>query len=335
MSDQLTVNRGVAAELRRLETAGILTPLEGRRIGERYPTGEWDVVSLVRVFTILGAISAGAGAVVLATAYVNALRLAEAGLAIATVLLIVAARFVRAKDMRRTAAAMEMAAGFAVQGFTTVLAADLSTGSKNWPPLVGIQTVLLTAMAYALGNRLVLAHAAVTCFVWFGAETGYISGWGAYWLGMSYPMRFVPAGVIAMAVAWLHAEFGGRYQPFARVYAHFGALSLHLALWFLSVFGNFDLEQHRFTWNNPGERLAYTGVWALVSMGFIFAGARTGVGLLRSYGLIFLIINVYTFYFQFVAVHSPEFWFMHLLIAGGSLLAVGFQLERWLQRGTR
>jgi hypothetical protein len=335
MSERLAINRGVTAELLRLRAVGILTPLEVRRIGERYPTADWDVVSLIRVFTILGAIAAGAGAVVLANEYVNALRLAEVGLAIAAVLLIVGARFVRAKDMGRTAAAMEMAAGFAVQGFTTVLAADLSTGSKNWPPLVGVQTVLLGVMAYALGNRLVLAHAAATCFVWFGAETGYMSGWGEYWLRMSYPMRFVPVGVVAMAVAWLHAEFGGRYQSFARVYAHFGALSLHLALWFLSVFGNFNLEHNRFTWDNTGERLASSGVWAAVAVAFILAGARWGVSLLRSYGVIFLIINVYTFYFQFIAVRSADFWFGHLLIAGGSLLAIGFRLEHWLQRGER
>ncbi|STV57953.1 membrane protein [Klebsiella pneumoniae subsp. pneumoniae] len=29
---------------------------------------------------------------------------------------------------------------------------------------------------------------------WFGAETGYVSGWGAYWLGMNYPIRFVLFG---------------------------------------------------------------------------------------------------------------------------------------------
>ena len=60
-------------------------------------------------------------------------------------------------------------------------------------------------------------------------------------------------------------------------------------------------------------------------------GARLQIGLLRSYGLIFLIINVYTFYFQFVAGDWEHLWFIHLLIAGGSLIAVGFKLERWIR----
>jgi len=45
---------------------------------------------------------------------------------------------------------------------------------------------------------------------------------------------------------------------------------------------------------------------------------------------VFLIINVYTFYFQFVAARSPEFWWGHMLLVGGSLLALGFQMERRL-----
>jgi hypothetical protein len=325
------LNRYVTGELRRLEAGGVLTAAEARRIGERYPTGDWNVVSLVRAFTILGALSAAAGVMVLAGEHMNALRLVEGSLAVAIVLLLVGARWVRAKDMPRTAASMEMGAGFAVQGLTTVLAIDFSRGSDNWPSLIGVQTILLVAMAYALRNRLILTHATVMAFVWFGGETGYVSGWGMYWLGMSYPMRFVAAGVVSLGLAWVHAEFGGPFQPFSRVYGHFGALVLNLSLWMMSLFGDFD--ESRLQMGTLRERLAFTGIWAAVSLASIFTGARFGVGLLRSYGLIFFIINVYTVYFQFIAGQWDVLWWAHLLLAGGSLLFVGFRLERWLNRG--
>ena len=41
-------------------------------------------------------------------------------------------------------------------------------------------------------------------------------------------------------------------------------------------------------------------------------------------------MNVYTFYFQFVAVRSPQAWFLHLLILGGGLVGGGVLLERKL-----
>jgi hypothetical protein len=38
---------------------------------------------------------------------------------------------------------------------------------------------------------------------WFGAETGYMSGWGAYWLGMNYPVRFIFFGGALLALCWV------------------------------------------------------------------------------------------------------------------------------------
>ena len=188
--------------------------------------------------------------------------------------------------MPRTAAAMELTAGFALQGFTAALAIDFSTGSKNWPALVGIQTILLVALAYALNNRLVLTHACVTAFVWFGGETGYVSGWGMYWLGIDVPDALsLGIGIATLGVAWLHATSIPRYQSFTRVYAHFGALLIHLSLWFLSVFGNFT--DHASWSTSNAERVVFSALWAAVAAGCLLAGGRYGLAWLRGYGLTF------------------------------------------------
>ena len=327
-----SLNRRIAGELDLLVAQQVLTPAQARRIAERYPTTRWDILVLVRWFTILGAVTAGTGLVILARDYVNAMRLGEAGLAIATAGFILAGRFLgRSRGLAKTGAALEMAGGFALQGLTFLLAADFSTGSKNWPALVGVQAALLAALAYLLQNRLVLIHAGVCFFIFFGAETGYISGWGAYWLSMTYPIRFILAGAGFLCVAWLHATLmRGAYQGFSRVYAHLGLLDIHLALWFLAVFGYFENRIH---WEgNTGERLAFSALWALVSVASLFLAGVTGQRILRSYGLTFLIINTYTFYFQFVVAHSLEAWWIHLLLVGGTLIWLGFALEHHLRR---
>jgi hypothetical protein len=124
-------NRRVVNELYRLESVGLLDPKHVSIIAERYPTTDWDVASLVRCFTVLGAICAGAGAVILASEAMNALRLLEAGLMLATGGLLAAARWLtREKHMPRTAAAMELTAGFALQGLTAVLA-RLGSGRRE------------------------------------------------------------------------------------------------------------------------------------------------------------------------------------------------------------
>jgi hypothetical protein len=331
MSRQL--NRRIVAELDTLVAQKILSPAEARSIGERYPTTAWDILVLVRWFTILGAVAAGAGLVILANEYINGIRLGEIGLAATAAGAVVLARYLaRSKGLVKVGAALEMMGGFALQGLTFLLAIDFSHGSKNWPALVGVQAALLAVMAYGLKNRLILIHAAVCFFVFFGGETGYVSGWGMYWMEMTYPLRFLSAGLVFVVVAWLHAvELKGPYQAFSRVYGHLGLLIIHLALWFLSIFGYFGSEVR---WNaGPAEQIMFSFLWALVSLACLWLAGVTGQRMLRSYGLIFLIVDLYTFYFQFVVFKTAEAWWLHLLLVGGSLIWVGFMLERQLRGG--
>ncbi len=327
------LNRRIGVELDGLVVRGVLNAEQARQIGARYPTDRWDVVVLVRWFSILGGVSAGVGALLLAEELVKGLRLAEAGLAVATAGFILLARWLRgSRGLTKTAAALEMMAGFALQGLVTVLAVDFSTGSDNWPALVGIQTALLTGMAYALRNRLLLIHASVCFFIFFGGETGYMSGWGVYWLSMTYPTRFIAAGLGFLAIAVAHARFlRGALQSFSRVYGHLGLLVIHLALWFLSLFGYFS---GRFDWDGTTwHRIAFSALWAAVSVGCLFLAGTLGQRMLRGYGLTFLIIDVYTFYFQFVVVRSPGAWWVHLLLTGASLVGLGLWLERRFKAG--
>jgi hypothetical protein len=220
----------------------------------------------------------------------------------------------------------------ALQGLITALAIDFSTGSKNWPALIGICAGAVLLCAYVLNNRLVLVLALADAFVWFGGETGYASDWGAYWLGMNYPARFIAAGLVTLGLAYIHTEAGTeKLRGFSRVYLHYGLLILNLALWFFALFGYFENDEVRFT-GNEGQRVAFSALWLAVSVGSLVAGSRLGQRALRGYGLTFLFINLYTFYFQFLVAHSPELWWIHLLLTGGSLVAVGVFLEHRLRR---
>jgi hypothetical protein len=330
-----TTHRRIHAELDRLVGAGILTQVARDRIGERYATGPVDLAVLARWFTLLGALSMAAGVTLLVHEHAGMWVAVEGGLSLLGAALLGGGWILRRRRaMVRTGSVLELLGGMAWQGLVVALAIHHSTGSKNWPALVGMLCVLAAAVAYAIGNRLLLVLAGVEAFVWFGGETGYASGWGAWWLGMTYPARFLAAGLAFLAVAWVHARrIPPPWQGFSRVYAHLGMLDLHLALWFLAVFGWFD-DVDRWS-GTTGERLLFSLVWGAVSIGCVLAASRLGLRLLRGYGLTFLLIDVYTFYFQFVAWRSPEAWFVHLLILGGGLVAGGMLLERQLREPTK
>lgn len=327
-------HRAIRAELDQLVALKRVTPETRAQLAPRYPVAPWDVGALIRWFTLLGAVSFGAGVLILIPQVVKLQNAIDAGLALATVGFVALGLWLeQRRGLPKTGAALQLLGSFALQGLVVALAIRFSHGSDDWPALVGVCAAATGALAYALGHRLILAHALINAFVAFGGQTGYLSGWGAYWLKMDYPTRFALAGLVALALAWAHAQWlRGRYQGFSRVWAHFGLLVFNLALWFFALFGFFDGPE-RYHWDDrTAQRLAFSALWAAVSSLSLLVGARFGLRMARGYGLTFLIIDVYTFYFQFVVAHSGALWFLHLLLVGGSLVALGVWLERWLTR---
>lgn len=332
-----TEHRRIQAELDQLVGLGLVTPEARARIGERYAVGPVDLSALARWFTLLGAVAMAAGVAILVDEYGAAWFIRhrwlciEGGLTLLGGALTAGGWWLRhRRGLDKSGGALELLGTLALQGLVAALAVHHSTGSDDWPALVGVQTAVAVLLAYALRNRLVLVLAGVQAFVWFGGSTGYASGWGVWWLGMTYPARFLAAGAAFLGVAWVHAKYvKPPWQGFARVYAHLGLLDAHLALWFLAVFGWFtDTDRWMGT---DAERLAFSAAWAVASIACVLAASRLGLRMLRGYGLTFLLIDAYTFYFQFVAWKSAELWFVHLLVLGGALVGGGLFLERQLK----
>jgi len=326
-------NLRVQAELEALGNLGVLSPEQVRGLKARYPTGTWDVASLARIFPVLGVLMVATGIVILVRDLLDWWLVAELSLGLGGIGLLAGGWFLKHRDRLPLAAeALQLGGAIALQGLVWVLAAHYSTGSGDWPSVVGLNTVLAFGIAYAVVNRLVLWLACAHLFAWLGARSGFDSGWDAYWLGMDWPLRYLALAAPTLGAAWWHSVVGrGRWAPFGRIYLHFGLLTANLSFWFLSLFGAYSGGDVH--WDGTEmERLAFSVLWGLLSYGCMVAAARTGLRLLRGWGLTFLVIDLYTFYFQFVVARSGELWYVHMLLVGGSLLALGFNLER-LRRG--
>ena len=333
-------NSQIQKDLHLLVAQGVLNYDQMARIAARYPTGKWNLLSLVRWFTVIGAISFGLGIFLLVKEeffrWFELYRyvILESLFTLLSFVFIWAGYVLKhKKGYPQTGAALELLSCFTLTGLTFTLGIHYSTGSGNWPALVGIDLVIFLIMAYSLNNRLVLIYACINCFTWFGGSTGYVSGWGAYWLGMTYPLRFLAVGILTILFSYLHLHVGRKFSHFSRVYLHFGLLVTNLSLWFLSLFGYFT--EHVRWRDTQVERFIFSIVWALTSMGFLYWGIKKNMLTFRPYGLVFLLINVYTFYFQFIAYHSGEIWWIHMLIVGGSMIFGGIWLEKKFHHKTR
>lgn len=199
------------------------------------------------------------------------------------------------------------------------LGAALDTGSGHFSILLLLATLIYGALGLWFPSTLVWVFALVSLGSWFGAETGYISGWGAYYLGMNYPMRFILLGLVL--------TFGGSF-----VFSHWqaktnflkptratGLLYLFIALWLLSIFGNYGSME---SWYNAErfELFHWSLLFGLAAVASIYHGLKYDDGMTRGFGLTFLLINFYTRFFEyfwdsthkaiFFALLALSFWFI-------------------------
>ncbi|MCL2651998.1 MAG: DUF2157 domain-containing protein [Candidatus Azobacteroides sp.] len=204
------------------------------------------------------------------------------------------------------------------------LGKTLDTGSGHFSILFLLSTVIYTALALWFPSKLVWLFSLISLGSWFGTETGYVSGWGSYFLGMNYPLRFVLFGGILVGASFFlkdNSKLSGFYKPTYIM----GLLYLFISLWILSIFGNYgDMD----SWYDVKQiELFHWGlIFALVAIGAIYYGLKQDDYTSRSFGITFLFINLYTKYFEYFwnITHKAIFF----IILAASFWLIGRRAEK-------
>ncbi len=181
--------------------------------------------------------------------------------------------------------------------------------------------VLLTACAlWQLGVWLDNGSGRVSVLLLVAALLpGDLSGWGAYWLGMSYPIRFIAFGAVLIAAALLLRPLLAQ-RGLQRVSLAMGLplLWLPLELWYRA---------------RQIELFHWSLLFGLAALAAIWLGLKHDDAMLRGFGLTFLGINLYTRLFEFFWDSMPKAIFFALL--GLSLWALGHYAEKIWQLGRK
>lgn len=159
---------------------------------------------------------------------------------------------------------------------------------------------------------------------WLGGATGY--GMGCYWLYMKDPLLFLPIGGLFICIGHWVGRYGKAYlkQPFEVV----GCITLFNALLILSIWGyNFD---HEWVWSKGPD---ISPIWFIVLMTgicifFMWLGIRQERRLFFNFGVVFLVIDLYTRFFEVFSEWLPRslFW----LIFGSSLSILSILVRKKL-----
>ena len=167
-------------------------------------------------------------------------------------------------------------------------------------------------------SKLIWIFALLSLGSWMGTETGYVSGWGAYYLGMNYPLRFVVFGIALSAASYFFSKWPIR-KSFLGPTRIIGLLYLFIALWIMSIFGNYgDI----FEWQRvPQVALFHWSLlFGLVAIAAIYHGVKQDDRMTRGFGITFLFINLYTRFFEhfwntthkaiIFAILALSFWYL-------------------------
>jgi hypothetical protein len=204
----------------------------------------------------------------------------------------------------------------------------LLINADHWPILLLIVSAVYFAVAYINRNHLVLVMAFLALATWFGSESGYMSGWGAYFFGMNYPLRFALASPLVILLGYGLKKFVPKMDAgFVKIHYVMGLLYTNLALWILSIFG----ASTEWDWTqNHSELLLFSLLWGAFSVGSFILGARFRNRTFSGFAIVFFILNLYTRYFEY-------FWdkwdkSLFFIVLGALSLGIGIFFERRTRR---
>jgi hypothetical protein len=170
-------------------------------------------------------------------------------------------------------------------------------GGDSFSILLFISFMIYGLLGVIFQSKLIWIFSLLSLGSLFGTETGYLSGWGSYFIGMNYPLRFVVFGAFLTILSF----YLKRITPVKFLFPStliMGLLYLFIALWILSIFGNMGSLQE---WTIVKQiHLFYWAVlFAFVAILCIYGGIKTENDILKGFGLTFLFINFYTRFFEY------------------------------------
>jgi len=185
-------------------------------------------------------------------------------------------------------------------------------------------TAILLALLSALFNSKALWIGTIAAFMgWYGAFAYAHSHNYLFW-GMNYPLRFTVFGLLVIAFSFIQVRIP-RIASLQRITYIAGLIIFFTGLWGVSVFGNFnDLE----AWMAVRQThvMFYGFVFGVAALIALYLGIRYNDDIARDLGILFLLINFYSRYFEYFwnTMHKGIFFL---------ILAVSFWfLGRWIEK---
>lgn len=200
----------------------------------------------------------------------------------------------------------------------------LDNGSGHFSMLFLLSVFIYGILAWKFKSKLIWTFALISLGSWFGTETGYQTAWRDYFLRMNYPLRFVFFGAFITFIGFNLNRIKS-LAMFRNTTYIIGLIYLFGSLWLLSIFGNFGNLEDWFK-VKQADIFYYGIISAFVAVAFIFYGLKKKDEIAREFGITFLLINIYTRYFEYLWDRTDKAIFFGILAV--SFWLIGRKAEK-------
>ena len=186
-----------------------------------------------------------------------------------------------------------------------------------------VSTVLLATISFMFQSQSLWIGTMASALGWFAAFS-YANSIDHIFLGMNYPMRFTVYGLFVLALSFLMFNFK-KFHFAQRITYLTGFIVFFAGLWGVSVFGNYNSFE-QWVAVRQTQVLLYSFVFGAASLLALYLGIRYKEDTARDLGVLFLLINFYSRYFEYFwdTMHKGIFFL---------ILAVSFWIiGKWIER---
>lgn len=218
-----------------------------------------------------------------------------------------------------------LAGSFSTAACIGFLGQVLDRTTSQYTLLFLLSIVIYAILSVKLNSKLIWVFTLVALGIWFATETASHSNWGFKFWGMNYPLRFTLFGLLLTAFAIWGQNRIKPLRPFQTTSYVVGLLYTMIALWCLSIFGNYSSFD---AWTQVRQyHILYWGILAIaLSLGLALYGMKTKDNTSRDIGFVFFILNLYTRFVEYLWDNINRTIFF-------LLLAVSFWfVGRWAER---
>ena len=188
-------------------------------------------------------------------------------------------------------------------------ALDMTNG--HFSTLILLATIVYGCIGIFFPSKIAWIFTIVSLAIWYGTETGYVSGQGGYYLGMNYALRFALFGFVITLMSFVFGLFK-KLAFFRKTTLILGLLFLFDSLWMLSIFGNTNGDWGTWMGFNKTHYIAWGLIFGLIAIAAIVHGLKYDDSISRGFGITFLFINLYSRYFEYFwnITHKAIFFFI-------------------------